>query len=131
MGAPMGTPMGAPMGPPMGAPMGYDPMMGPPVGAPMGTSMNTNFTVDPLTSNTRKMPVIITGKEPVMANCNVCNTTANTLVDKRLKDNGLIIMMVCCAMGCFPCALFPLCDDSYTRATHRCGSCHCIIATVD
>ena len=65
-------------------------------------------------------------KYPTIANCNTCNATIETIVDRRINRSGWI-WAVFCIFGCFLLSFLTMCLDSFNDWIHICPNCKGII----
>merc|ERR1712224_643599 len=63
------------------------------------------------------------GPDPVRLTCPHCQQNITTAVTKDPSGTAWAICVVCCLVGCWPCAPCFLCSDSYTESTHKCPNC--------
>ena len=65
-------------------------------------------------------------KYPTIANCTICNSTVETIVERRINRRGLS-WAIFCIFGCFLFSFLTRCFDSFNDWIHTCPNCKGII----
>merc|ERR1711872_536107 len=67
------------------------------------------------------------GEGPVTITCSSCQKSITTRTDTEISQMGMVLAIVLCVLGCWPCCLIPCCVDSMKTTTHTCPSCNIVV----
>ncbi|XP_065890207.1 lipopolysaccharide-induced tumor necrosis factor-alpha factor homolog [Dysidea avara] len=64
------------------------------------------------------------GDSPMSYNCHVCKTQQVTRVTHKVGTMTILIVIILCVLGLWPCALIPLCVPALQDSVHTCPNCN-------